>query len=311
MGGSDLDTFNKSEAEIQRFCQSYMTELAKYVGPDYDEPSFGMGVGQKEIGYLYGQYKRVSARGVGRGEHRFLGGGHGDFFKAPGFGVAHFTNEMLQSRNDALEGKRCLIVGSGKVARALAEKLLQYGAIPLSFSDSGGFVYEADGIDLAKLETINKIKDERGARIGRYIIASATAQFNEPSNDIFDIPCDLCFPCGAMKQVDDEEVIKLADNGCMGVIEGGPSAVSCSARKLIKKRGLMFGPSTVTMTGTAIAESLGKKGGDDALKAECSRIYQEALATAQEFNQRGDLVSGGNIAGFLRVANVMLSHGAV
>lgn len=225
--------------------------------------------------------------------------------------MAHFTNEMLQSRNDALEGKRCLIVGSGKVARALAEKLLQYGAIPLSFSDSGGFVYEADGIDLAKLETINKIKDERGARIGRYIIASATAQFNEPSNDIFDIPCDLCFPCGAMKQVDDEEVIKLADNGCMGVIEGGPSAVSCSARKLIKKRGLMFGPSTVTMTGTAIAESLGKKGGDDALKAECSRIYQEALATAQEFNQRGDLVSGGNIAGFLRVANVMLSHGAV
>ena len=222
----------------------------------------------------------------------------------------HFANEMLQDKNDSLEGKRCLITGGGKVARAVAQKLLDYGAIPLTFSDPSGHVYEPAGITSAQLRTINKIKDERGALLGRYIISSTTAEFNSPSN-MFDIPCDLCFPCGAMKEMDDIVVNALADNGCQGVFEGGHSAVTATARKLLKKRGMMYGPHNVTLTGSAIVHKLGLDATDEALQQEVGRIYQEVKRTASEFNARGDLFAGANILGFLRVANVMLTHGAV
>jgi glutamate dehydrogenase (NADP+) len=203
-----------------------------------------------------------------------------------------------------------MIVGSGKVARTVAEKLLEFGAIPISFSDSSGFVYEPDGFDVTKLRTINSIKSERGARLGRYIIASTSAQFNEPPS-IFDIPCDLCFPCGAMDEVDDDAVKALGDNGCMGVIEGGHSAVSRTARQILKKRTMLYGPHTVTLTGNAISNALGPDADDDALAAEVKRIYKDVKMTAQEFNARGDLFAGGSICGFLRVANALASHGAV
>lgn len=217
---------------------------------------------------------------------------------------------MLQDKGDSLEGKRCLIVGSGKLARTLAEKLLAFGAIPLSFSDASGHVYEPDGISSGQLMTINKIKDERGALLGRYIISSTTAQFNNPPT-IFDIPCDLCFPCGAMGDVHENIVTKLADNGCQGIIEGGHSAVTPEARTALKKRGMMYGPSNLTLTGTAIVHALGTGATDEALAAEVARIYKEVKNTATEFNVRGDLFMGANIQGFLRVANVMMTHGAV
>ena len=217
---------------------------------------------------------------------------------------------MLKDKNDSLAGKRCLIIGSGKVARSVAEKLQDYGAIPLTFSDSSGFVYEPDGIDEGKLRTINKIKEERGALLGRYIIASTSAQFNDPGS-IFDIPCDLCFPCGAMKDVDVEDIAKLADNGCKGVIEGGASAVTPEARKHLMKRGLIYGPHTLTMTGSNIVDAIGSEANDKILANEIERIYSEVKKTAAEFNARGDLVVGANISGFLRVANKMLTHGAV
>ena len=232
------------------------------------------------------------------------------YSQAPGYGVAHFANEMLQDRGDSLEGKRCLILGSGKVARCLAEKLQQLGAIPLSFSDASGHVYEPSGITEGNLRTINKIKDERGALLGRYIISSTTAQFNHPEN-IFDIPCDLCFPCGKMKQVDEAAVTKLADNNCQAVIEGGHSAVTPEARKVLKKRGLMYGPHHLTLTGSAIVHSLGVNATDEALQEHVARIYKDVKNTATEFNARGDLLAGANILGFMRVANVMMTHGAV
>lgn len=217
---------------------------------------------------------------------------------------------MMQDKGDSLEGKRCLIIGAGKVARSVAEKLLEYGAIPLTFSDASGHVYEPDGIDTGRLKTISQIKEERGALLGRYIIASTTAQFNDPQH-ILDIPCDLCFPCGAMKDIDEAAANKLADNGCKGVIEGGHSAVTRKARKVLKKRGLMYGPHTLTLTGSAIVDALGRDTTDEQLATEVTRIYNDAKQTAQEFNARGDLFAGANIAGFLRVANVMMTHGAV
>ncbi len=217
---------------------------------------------------------------------------------------------MMKDKGDTLEGKRCLIIGSGKVARSLAMKLLDFGAIPLTFSDASGHVYEPDGMDEAKLKTIDKIKDDRGALLGRYIIASTTAQFNDPAS-ILDIPCDLCFPCAAMNDITEEAASKLADNGCMAVIEGGKSTVTPEARSILKKRGLMYGPHTLTMTGSAIKNYLKPNAGDEAFAAEIARIYSDTKNTAKEFNARGDLYLGANISGFLRVANSMLAHGAV
>lgn len=222
----------------------------------------------------------------------------------------HYAKEMLEDKGDSLQGKRCLILGAGKVARSVAEKLLEFGAIPLSFSDASGHVYEPDGITEGKLRTIDKIKDERGALLGRYIISSTTAQFNNPE-DILNIPCDLCFPCGAMNVIDEEAAAKLADNGCQGIIEGGHSAVTPGARKCLKKRGMMYGPHTLTLTGSAIVHQIGTGATDAQLAEQVARIYKDVKHTATEFNARGDLFAGANIAGFLRVANVMLTHGAV
>lgn len=308
-GGSDFNPFDKSEAEMQRFCQSYMTELAKYVGPGTDSPWMGMGVGEKEMGYLFGQYKRINTKTNSMGQP-FLSFSNPNFHKAPGYGVVHFANQILKDRNESLEGKRCLIMGSGKVARSVAEKLLDYGAIPLTFSDESGFVYEPDGINSGRLKTITKIKEERGALLGRYIISSTSAQFNDPE-DILDIPCDLAFPCGAMNGITAEAVNKLADNGCLGVIEGGASCVTSKARKVLRKRGLAYGPHTMTMTGPAIVHALGTDVTDEMVQVEVERIYRNVKKTAQEFNARGDLFAGANIYGFLRVANVMMTHGAV
>ena len=217
---------------------------------------------------------------------------------------------MLEDKGDSLEGKRCLIVGAGKVARAVAKKLLEYGAVPLTFSDASGHIYEKDGITEGKLATISQIKSERGALLGRYIISSTTADFNHPEN-IYDIPCDLCFPCGAMNDIDTAQVKQLADNGCIGVIEGGQGIVTPDARKALKKRGLQYGPHTMTMTGPAIVHGLGLNASDKALKEHVGTVYREVKTTASEFNLRGDLFAGANIAGFLRVANVMMMHGAV
>jgi len=217
---------------------------------------------------------------------------------------------MLEDRGDSLQGKRVMITGSGRTARSVAKKLLEYGAIPITLSDTSGHVYEPDGIPEGKLAIINKIKEERGALLGRYIISSTTAEFNQPEN-LFDIPCDICIPCGAMKEIDDIQVKTLADNGCKFVIEGGQSCVTPSARTVLKKRGILFGPHTMTITGPAIIYSLGNSATDDDLKKEVDRIYNEVKLTATEFNSHRDFYAGSNIAGFLRVANNMMLHGAV
>ena len=230
--------------------------------------------------------------------------------QAPGYGIVHFANEMLLDKRDSLEGKRCLIIGSGKVAQAVARKLIQYGAKPITMSDISGHIYEPDGITEGKLTTINQIKAERGALLGRYIISSTTAQFNHPEN-ILDIPCDICIPCGAMNEIDEAAANQLADNGCKMLVEGGNGCVTPEARKVLKKRGVQYGPHTMTLTGPALMHNLGDGASDETFKAEISRVYKEVKNTATEFNARGDLFTGANIAGFLRVANVMIMHGAV
>lgn len=304
VGGSDFNPIDKSESELQRFCQSFMTELSKYVGPDQDIPWMGKGVGPEEMGYMYGQYKRITGRS---GSNDLLSSA---FQMAPGYGVVHFADEMLRDKKDSLKGKRVMIIGSGKIAQGVARKLIEYEAKPITLSDLSGHIYEPDGITDGKLTTINQIKAERGALLGRYIISSTSAQFNQPEN-ILEIPCDICIPCGRMNEIDESAVNMLADNGCKMVIEGGNAVVTTSARKVLKKRGITYGPHTMTMTGPALMHNLSENPSDERFKAEVARVYNEVKNTASEFNARGNLYAGANIAGFLRVANVMTAHGSV
>lgn len=308
VGGSDFNPANKSESEVQRFCQSYMTELAKYVGPDIDHPTMGgTGCAEREMGYLFGQYKRINSQCTSGGVPFMTRKDS----QVPGHAIVLFAKEMLkEEKNQSLMGKRCLILGSGDNARSVASKLLEFGAIPLTFSDESGFVYEPAGIDESKLRTISNIKNERGGMLGRYVISSTTAKFNEPKS-IFDIPCDLCFPCGPIKSVDDVAASKLADLGCLGVIEGGHKNVTIDGRQVLKSRGVMYGPHIVTLTGANIDNAHGHNLTDSILESEVKRIYNDVKSTATEFNARGDLFAGGSMVGFLRVANAMLSHGAV
>jgi glutamate dehydrogenase (NADP+) len=254
VGGADFNPMNKSEAEIQRFCQAYMTELSKYIGPDQDLPGVGTGVGAREIGYLYGQYKRMSIHHAQKGKGLLWGGVY-PFPQATASGVVHWAARVLEGKGDSLEGKRCLITGSGKMALHVAEKLVEMGAVPLTLSDTSGHVYEPDGIDAAKLKTIMKIKSERGARIGRYIIASTTAKYNEPEN-VFSVPADLVFPCATHNEIDGVTATMLADMGVQGVFEGSHMPCTNQAISIFKKRGILHGGHVATLAADSIFNGL-------------------------------------------------------
>lgn len=254
VGGADFNPMNKSEAEIQRFCQAYMTELSKYIGPDQDLPGVGTGVGAREIGYLYGQYKRTSIHHAQKGKGLLWGGVY-PYPQATASGVAHWAKRALEGKGETMEGKRCLITGSGKMALHVAEKLLEMGAIPITLSDTSGHIYEPDGLDAAKLKTIMKIKSERGARIGRYIIASTTAKYNEPEN-VFSVPADLVFPCATHNEIDGVTATMLADMGVRGVFEGSHMPSTNQAIAVYKKRGILHGGHVATMAVDSIFNGL-------------------------------------------------------
>eukprot|EP00596_Hydrurales_sp_CCMP1899_P002281 CAMPEP_0119051166 /NCGR_PEP_ID=MMETSP1177-20130426/72871_1 /TAXON_ID=2985 /ORGANISM="Ochromonas sp, Strain CCMP1899" /LENGTH=505 /DNA_ID=CAMNT_0007030283 /DNA_START=119 /DNA_END=1636 /DNA_ORIENTATION=- len=320
-GGADFDPYTKSETEIQRFCQSYMTELSKYIGTDVDLPGLGEGVNATEIGYMYGQYKRINQH-CGQFGKGLLWGGSPAYKEATGYGIVYFAKKMLADKGLSLEGKRCLITGSGRSSQAVAEKLVDLGAIPITFSDSSGFIYEPNGFDSAKVKTVSKIKSERGARVGRYIIASTAAKFNEPAN-IFDIPCDLVFPLSNHPglRLSETSVKALSNNGCMGIIEGGSQGMRVSACAAAKKRGMMHAPYKATTVGGSIFNGLTLEREpiqtnigetmDSRVEEAMGKVYEECKSTAKEFNIRGDLNAGANIASFLKVADVMLAHGSV
>eukprot|EP01031_Cornospumella_fuschlensis_P030928 gene30928-37381_t len=319
-GGADFDPNTKSDTEIQRFCQSYMTELSKYIGTDTDYPSMGQAVGPAEIGYMYGQYKRINNHcgQIGKG---LLWGGCPVHEQAQGYGVAYFAKLILAEKGLSLEGKRCLITGADQNAFSLAEKLIEFGAIPITFSDASGFVNEPQGFDLPKLKTLQRnIKQERGSTVGRYIMASTSAKFNEPDS-IFQIPCDFVFACSPHSHVTEADVNALTQNGCKGIIEGSIQAMTPAAISASKKKGLVIGPYRATTAAAALVNGMTISSNpiqftagetlDSRVEAAMNEIYHEIKATAKEFNARGDLIVGTNIAAFLRVANVMLVHGSV
>ena len=313
-GGANFEPSLASEAEIQRFCQAFMTELQKYVGPGLDLPSMGVNCGSTEIGYMYGQYKRTSTN---LSKHGFgmLWGGSVPHPEVHGYGPVAFAKHYLENKGDSLVGKRCLVTGSGKVALAVADYLVKEGALPLTLSDTSGHVYEEQGLKPAKLEQISTIKAERGARIGRYIVASTTARYNDPA-DIWAVPCDLAFPTNS-GELDENAAEALALNGCTTIVDAGYAPTTPEAISTLKKLGVTHCPFRATLAiGNALAytskeEQIIKTDISDEIDREGKRIFEEVQRSAAEYNVRGDLGAGAATASFLRVANVMASHGSV
>lgn len=214
---------DKSESEIMRFCQSYMTELANYIGPHTDVPTSGVGVGPQEIGYMFGQYKRLRQLHPG-GTEGILSGGAYHYPQVTGYGVAHFANRILETRGETLKGKRCLISGSGTVALNVAQKLLDLGAIPIGLSDNFGYVIEEQGFTTKSLAELKRIKEERNARLGAYIMSSTTANYHPiEEGRLWETPCDYAFPCAIQNDVDADAVRLLVKNGCKGIFEAPTS----------------------------------------------------------------------------------------
>ena len=322
-GGANFDMSRASDAEIIRFCQAFMGELSKYIGPMTDLPSTGLACGPTEVGYLYGHYKRTANAYASHGRG-LLWGGTVPHPESYGFGVVQFAKHLLNDRGDTLRGKRCLITGSGKMALAVAERLIAHGAIPVTLSDTSGFVYEVDGFDESKFQKVAQIKEERGARIGRYILASTTAKYYDshstnifgPDSPVFEQGVDLVFPASRSSEIDHLQATTFADKGCQLVVDAAHAPCTPAAIRTFKKLGIAYAPFKATLaTGATVGASLvDEVTCPDIIKLIddlAAKIYNDVSKTASEYNLRGDLNAGTNIASFLRVANVMDAHGAI
>ena len=320
-GGSDFDPKGKSEGEIMRFCQSFMTELYKYVGKDEDVPAGDIGVGAREIGYLFGQYRRITGlfEGVLTGKGLSYGGSIGRK-QATGWGLCYFVDAMLRDRGLSFEGKRVVISGSGNVAIYAAEKANEFfGAIVVAMSDSSGFIYDPSGI---KLDTVKEIKEVRRGRISEYVEVHKNATFTPDSTKIWTIPCDIALPCATQNELDGESARALIKNGVMAVAEGANMPSTPEAVREFLSAGVLFAPAKAANAGGVatsglemsqnsqrVAWSLAEV--DSKLCSIMQNIYRCASEAAKEHGMEGNLVAGANIAGFIKVAEAMMAQGAV
>ncbi|MBQ5973548.1 MAG: NADP-specific glutamate dehydrogenase [Oscillospiraceae bacterium] len=317
-GGSDFDPKGKSDGEVMRFCQSFMTELAKHIGPDTDVPAGDKGVGAREIGYLFGQYKRLANEytGVLTGKSLYSGGSLART-EATGYGLCYFVKEMLAAKNDSFEGKTVVVSASGNVAIFACEKAQQLGARVVAMSDSNGYVYDPDGI---KLDVVKKIKLEERGRIREYAARVPGSVYTEGSSGIWTIPCDIALPCGTQNEIDENSARTLVANGCKCVAEGANMPSTLEAIEVFREAGILFGPakaanaggvsvSGLEMTQNSIRLPWTFEEVDAKLQDIMKNIYHNAYAASVEMGRPGDLVVGANVAGFLKVANAMLWQG--
>ncbi len=320
-GGADFDPKGKSDGEVMRFCQSFMSELARHIGADTDVPAGDIGVGAREIGYLFGQYKRLRNEFTGVLTGKKLGWG-GSLIRpeATGYGAVYFAQEMLSTRDEALEGKRCSISGSGNVAQFTAEKLLDLGAIPVSFSDSVGTIYDADGISRKKLDFVMHLKNVRRGRIREYA-EKFGAEYREGATP-WAIPCDCAFPSATQNEVDEDDAAALLAGGCKLVSEGANMPCTPEAVEKFQTAGILYGPgkaanaggvstSGLEMSQNSMRLSWGREEVDTRLREIMHNIHANCRRTAEEYGAPGNYVIGANIAGFVKVADAMLDHGVV
>jgi glutamate dehydrogenase (NADP+) len=319
-GGSDFDPKGKSEQEIMRFCQSFMTELYRYVGADVDVPAGDIGVGGREVGYMYGQYKKITTlyEGVFTGKGLTYGGSLGRT-QATGYGLLYFLNEMLKENGQNLDGKTVLVSGSGNVAVYAAEKARQLGAKVVAMSDSNGYVFDPDGI---KLDTVKQIKEVERKRIKTYVEHHPAAQYHEGSKGIWSLKCDIALPCATQNEIDGEAAGKLVGNGVLAVAEGANMPSTPEAIKVFQDNKILFGPAKAANAGGVATSALEMSQNsmrcswtfeevDAKLKNIMVSIYRRVSGAAGEYGCAGDLAAGANIAGFLKVADAMMAQGVV
>jgi len=317
-GGADFDPKGKSDGEVMRFCQSFMTELAKHIGADTDVPAGDIGVGGREIGFMYGHYKRLrnEVTGVLTGKGTTYGGSLVRT-EATGYGLCYFTEEMLKSIGDSLEGKTVIISGSGNVATYANQKAVQLGAKVIAMSDSGGYIYDKNGIDL---DVIREIKEKNRGRISEYANIVKDSEFHTNCRDIWKIPCDIALPCATQNEIDEEDAWQLIKNGCIAVSEGANMPCTPEAIKAFVANGVLFAPAKAANAGGVAASGLEMSQNsirmgwtfeevDTKLRDIMKNIYIRSCNTAAEYGMEGNLMAGANIAGFLKVADAMMAYG--
>ncbi|APC40399.1 NADP-specific glutamate dehydrogenase [Clostridium estertheticum] len=317
-GGSDFDPKGKSDREIMRFCQSFMTELSKHIGADTDVPAGDIGVGGREIGFMYGQYKRLRNEftGVLTGKGLSYGGSLART-EATGYGMCYFVEEMLKATKNSFKNKTVVISGSGNVAIYGAEKAIQLGANVVALSDSNGYIYDPTGI---KLDTVKKIKEVNRERISEYVKYHPTAEYHEGCSGIWKIKCDIALPCATQNEINESSAKTLVANGCIAVGEGANMPSTSEAISVFLKSKILFGPakavnaggvatSALEMSQNSIRYSWTFEEVDNKLKAIMSDIYIKASSAAKEYGFEGNLLAGANIAGFIKVADAMYSEG--
>ncbi len=318
-GGSDFDPKGKSDREVMAFCQSFMTELCKYIGADTDVPAGDIGVGAREIGYLFGQYKRIRDvyEGVLTGKGLSYGGSLART-QATGYGLLYLTEELLKCNGHALAGKTVAVSGSGNVATYAIEKAWQLGAKPVTCSDSTGWVYDPDGIDV---ETLIEVKQKKRARLTEYAKARPNCIYHN-GKGVWTAKCDVALPCATQNELLIDDAKALAANGCMAVIEGANMPTSLDATKYLQDSGVLFCPGKAANAGGVATSALEMSQNsqrlswtfeevDAKLKAIMVNIFHNLDDAAKEYGMEGNYVAGANIAGFLKVMNAMTAQGIV
>jgi glutamate dehydrogenase (NADP+) len=327
-GGSDFDPKDKSDNEVMRFCQSFMTELWRHIGADTDVPAGDIGVGGREIGYLFGQYKRIADKFTGVLTGKGLNWG-GSLIRpeATGYGCVYFAWEMLKTRKDSLEGKICLVSGSGNVSQFTVEKLLELGAKVVTLSDSNGFIYDPDGFNREKLHWLMELKNVRRGRIHEYAAQFKKAIYTPtngltPYNPLWAVKADCAFPSATQNEINARDAETLIKNGIQLVAEGANMPSTLEATKLFLDAKILYGPAKAANAGGVATSGLEmsqnsmrqvwtREEVDDRLHKIMIAIHKNCYETAEAYGTPGNLVNGANIAGFIKVANAMLDQGLV
>jgi glutamate dehydrogenase (NADP+) len=327
-GGSDFDPKGKSDNEVMKFCQSFMTELWRHIGPDTDVPAGDIGVGGREIGFMFGQYKRLANEFTGVLTGKGLNWG-GSLIRpeATGYGCVYFADEMLKSQGQSLAGKTCLVSGSGNVSQYTVEKLLDLGAKPVTLSDSDGIIHDPAGIDREKLAWVMDLKNVRRGRIKQYVENFKTGKYVavDPKlgcNPLWDIKADCAFPSATQNEINAKDASNLIKNGVSLVAEGANMPSTLEAIKIYLDAGILYGPAKAANAGGVATSGLEmsqnsmrlawtRQEVDDRLHKIMIAIHKTCFETAETYGTPGNLLNGGNIGGFVKVANAMLDQGLV
>ncbi|MBU1657119.1 MAG: NADP-specific glutamate dehydrogenase, partial [Candidatus Omnitrophica bacterium] len=319
-GGSDFNLNGKSSSEVMSFCQSFMTELFRHIGADTDVPAGDIGVGGREVAYMFGQWKRLTKlfNGILTGKGLDFGGSLART-EATGYGCVYFTEEMLKERNDSIAGKTVVVSGSGNVAIYAHQKATQLGAKVVAMSDSNGFIYDKHGINL---DTVQRLKEVERKRIKEYVSEHKTAQYTEGCSGIWNIECEIALPCATQNELDEKAAKTLVKTGCIAVAEGANMPSTPSAVQVFLDNKIAFGPGKaanaggVATSGLEMAQNSQRLAWtfeevDEKLHRIMIDIHKSANEAAKEYGTPGNLVNGANIAGFLKIARAMMAQGLV